>query len=77
MAIANAVQRGSSVYVYDEKGRQLTVLSGELHGYTGSSVSIKRGSSIYTYDERGRQQSVNLGKIGRDFKLRRYPRYRG
>ena len=62
MAIANAVQRGSSVYVYDEKGRQLTVLSGDLHGYTGSSVSIKRGSSIYTYDERGRQQSVTSAR---------------
>lgn len=55
MAIANAVQRGSSVYVYDEKGRQLTVLSGELHGYTGSSA-------IYTYDERGRQQSVTSAR---------------
>jgi hypothetical protein len=57
MAIGTAVQRGSFVYIYDEKGRQIaTVPAGEgLQGYTGSSVSVKRGSFVYTYDERGRQ----------------------
>ncbi len=63
MAIGNAVQRGSFVYVYDEKGRQLSALSAGggpadgLKGYTGSTVSIRRGAFIYTYDERGRQLS--------------------
>ena len=58
--IGSAVQRGHSVYVYDEKGRQLHVLSvggsgpdDGLSGYTGSTVSIRRGPCIYTYDERG------------------------
>lgn len=60
MAIGSAVQRGSFVYVYDEKGRQLaTVLAGDgMQGYTGSAVSVKRGAFIHTYDERGRQVST-------------------
>jgi hypothetical protein len=63
MAIGNAVQRGSMVYIYDEKGRQTGSVSAGtgpdhgLHGYTGSSVSVRRGSMIYVYDERGRQIS--------------------
>jgi len=67
MAIASAVPRGSSVYVYDEKGRQLFSISaggpGEgLQGYTASTVSIRLGSSIYVYDEKGRQiSSVSAG----------------
>lgn len=60
MAIGNAVQRGSFVYVYDEKGRQLaSVPAGEgLQGYTGSTVSVKRGAFVHTFDERGRQVST-------------------
>ena len=60
MAIGSAVQRGSFVYVYDEKGRQLaSVPAGEgLQGYTGSTVSVRRGAFIHTYDERGRQVST-------------------
>ncbi|MBX0344359.1 hypothetical protein K2X14_05825 [Acetobacter sp. TBRC 12305] len=64
MTIASAIQKGRSVYVYDEKGRQLTILSGGskpedgLVGYTAATVSIRRGSSIYVYDERGRQKSI-------------------
>lgn len=59
MAIANAVQRGSTVYVYDEKNiAMFTQNAGNgpndgLKGYTGSSVNIRRGSTIYSYDERG------------------------
>lgn len=64
MAIGNAVCRGSIIYVYDEKGRQLTALSAGngpkdgLQGYTSSTVSVRRGSIIYTYDQRGRQLST-------------------
>jgi hypothetical protein len=57
MAIANAVQRGSVVYVYDEKGRQLFSQSGELHGYTGGTVSVRRGNVVYVYNDKGRQTS--------------------
>ena len=54
MAIANAVQRGSTVHVYDKRGRFLFSQSGELHGFTGATVAIRRGNVIYVYDERGR-----------------------
>lgn len=66
MAIGNAVQRGSLVYVYDEKGRQLTALSAGngpkdgLQGYTSSTVNVRRGSIICSYDERGRQLTTTL-----------------
>jgi len=61
MAIANAVQRGSTVYVYNEKNQQIFTQSAGsgpndgLKGYTGSSVNIRRGSTIYTYNEKGQQ----------------------
>jgi hypothetical protein len=59
MAIGNAVQRGSSVYVYDEDGHYLfakTTGSGSsdgLAGYTGSTVSVRAGNIVKTYDEKG------------------------
>ena len=64
MAIGTAVQRGSFVYVYDEKGRQLaTVSAGDgLQGYTGTIVSVRRGGFIHTYDERGRQVSTTSAR---------------
>jgi hypothetical protein len=61
MAIGNAVQRGSFVYVYDEKGHQTaTIAAGAdpkdgLTGYTSSTVNVRRNAFIYTYDEKGRQ----------------------
>lgn len=60
MAIGNVVERGSWVYVYDEKGKQLATLSvGDgLKGYTSTTVNIQRGSWIYSYNEKGRQLSV-------------------
>lgn len=64
MAIGNAVQKGSSVYIYDEKGRQIGVVSAGgkppdgLVGFTSSTVSVRKGSSIYIYNEKGRQTGV-------------------
>ena len=57
MAIANAVQRGTFVYIYDELGRQIGIVPAAdgLHGFTSGSVSIRQGSIIYIYDEKGRQ----------------------
>ena len=52
--ISVAVQRGSMVYVYDEKNKQIMLKSGQLYGYTGGSVPIKVGSMLYTFDEKGR-----------------------
>jgi hypothetical protein len=64
MSIATAVKRGGYVYVYDEKGRTLTVISAGnrpedgLTGYTSTTVSVRRGGYIYTYNEKGGQISV-------------------
>lgn len=64
MAIGSAIQRGNQVYVYDEHGRQLCVVSrgagpnDGLQGYTGATFSVRRGNQIYVYDEKGRQKSV-------------------
>lgn len=64
MAIGNAVEKGSFVYVYDEKGHQLfTKPRGSqpndgLKGYTSNTVNIRRGSFIYTYDAKGHQLST-------------------
>jgi hypothetical protein len=61
MAIGNAVQRGSWVYIYDDKGRQIASVSAGsdkgdgLTGYTSTTVNVRRGSWIYTYDEKGHQ----------------------
>jgi hypothetical protein len=63
MAIGNAVQRGTVVYIYDEKGHQtgsVSAGSGKddgLKGYTSSTVNVRRGTVIYTYDEKGRQKA--------------------
>lgn len=55
--IANAVQRGSTVFLYDGAGQDLPVSistrGGRLIGFTASTVSIKIGTLIYTYDKWG------------------------
>ena len=48
MAIGMATKKGSFIYVYDEKNRQLFTKSGDLHGYTSSTVTVKQGSFLYT-----------------------------
>lgn len=64
MAIGNVIEKGSYIYIYDEKGKQLYVkpkTSGAkdgLLGYTASTVNIRKGSYIYTYDEKGKQLSA-------------------
>jgi len=55
MAIGMAQQKGNTVYVYDDRNRQLFTKSGELHGYTSTTVTIKNGYSLYMYNEKGQQ----------------------
>ena len=66
MAIGHAEVRGSSVYVFDEKGKQLYFKSlpsnGSLAGFTSSTVSIKIGPNTYLYNEKGSQVKVIFGK---------------
>ena len=64
MPIANAIQRGTVIYVYNEKNQQLFAKatgqgpSDGLKGYTSHSVNIQRGHVIYTYNEKGVQTSA-------------------
>ena len=60
--ITTAVQRGSYVYVYGDRNRQLYSKPGQLAGFTGSAVSVKRGSYVYVYDEKGRQIGAHYSK---------------
>ena len=59
MAIGNAIERNSYVYIYDEKGRQVASIpcgtqeGNGLKGYTSTTVNVQRGRYIYTYNERG------------------------
>jgi hypothetical protein len=63
MPIATAIQRGSAVYVYDEKNRNLfsksigTKPQDGVVGYTANSVSVRVGNLVTTYDATGRQIS--------------------
>jgi len=52
--IATAKQDSATrVTVYDEKGSYLFSKSGELVGYTPTTVTIKEGSRNVTYDNKG------------------------
>ena len=53
MAISAAVQNGSSVRVYDEKGRYLFERPGEVQGYTNSTVSVRQGHRVVVYSDKG------------------------
>jgi hypothetical protein len=59
MAIGSAIERGSLICVFDEKGMTLfSKARGNgpndcLIGFTGSTVTARYGSVVYTYDETG------------------------
>lgn len=60
--ISVAVQKGKTVYVYNEKNMITMTTNGELHGYTGSSVTVKKDSMLYTYSEKGMLMSTRSAK---------------
>jgi len=57
--IGSALERGSLIVVYDEKGMSLFSKSkgsgpqDGLLGFTGSTVTVRFGSLIHTYGEHG------------------------
>jgi hypothetical protein len=59
MAIGSAIERGSSIFVYDEHGGTLFLKSrgtgpyDGLLGFTSSTVTVRSGSTVFTYDEQG------------------------
>lgn len=61
MPIASAIQRGSSITVYDEKNRTLfgkTVpdkTRDGIVGYTANSISIRYGNTIIIFNATGHQ----------------------
>lgn len=52
--IATAVQKGTNVYVYNEKGIHLFNRAGELVGFTSTTVTVKKGNSLICYDATGK-----------------------
>ncbi|MBR5168069.1 MAG: hypothetical protein IKW86_08450 [Salinivirgaceae bacterium] len=56
--ISTAVQKSSNrVEVYDEKGSYKFSLSGELVGFTGTTVSVRKsGNRIEVYNDKGSYQ---------------------
>ncbi|MDX2186684.1 MAG: hypothetical protein SFV32_07120 [Opitutaceae bacterium] len=68
MPIENAIERGTNVYVYNEKGHVTAIIAlgrgpkDGLVGYTPSSVSLRRGSNIYVHNERGSTIRIIPGK---------------
>ena len=59
MAIGSAIERGSVILVYDQRGQMLfSKANGSgahdgLLGFTGSTVTVRSGSVITTYGEYG------------------------
>lgn len=57
--IVTAVERGSFVYAYNDKGSIITTVnrgSGPkdgLVGYTQSTISVRRGDFVYVYNPNG------------------------
>ncbi|ACX75399.1 conserved hypothetical protein [Fibrobacter succinogenes subsp. succinogenes S85] len=52
--IGSAIQKGSSVYVFNEKGVQIwSRPSDALIGFTSSSVTVRVGNNARIYDEKG------------------------
>ena len=57
--IGSALEHGSLIVVYDEKGMSLFSKSkgsgpqDGLLGFTGSTITVRHGSVIYTFDAKG------------------------
>lgn len=51
--IGMAKQQGSNVLVYSETGGFMFNKTGNLVGYTSSTVTVKQGSTTYVYGEHG------------------------
>jgi hypothetical protein len=62
--IGTAVQRGATIFVYDERGRHLSNIQARdgLQSYTGNTVSVRSGSMIFVFDGRGHHLSTVLAR---------------
>ena len=51
-----AIKRGTTVFVYGNKGDVLCTKTGdEVIGYTCKTFAIRRGKTVYVYDSAGKQ----------------------
>lgn len=57
--IETAVQSGSNVKVYGNGNHLLFQVTGELVGYTSTTVSVKNGGSVKTYDDKNHLVSIH------------------
>jgi hypothetical protein len=55
MAIATAIDKSGTVYVYNEKNQQMFSRMGKLHGFTSSTVSIVQSGTVYIFNEKNQQ----------------------
>jgi hypothetical protein len=62
MAIGNVVKKGTTIFVYDERGKQLFTQTGDLHGFTSGTAVIKKESTLFTFNETGRQVATTSAR---------------
>lgn len=53
-----AKQQGTNVMVYSETGSFMFNKTGNLVGYTSSTVTVKQGGTTYIYGEHGEIKST-------------------
>ncbi|MDR2963376.1 MAG: hypothetical protein LBU90_07090 [Bacteroidales bacterium] len=54
--IASVIQKGNSIYVYNERGGLVSVRSidnGMLQGYTSTTYSVRKQNTVYIYNAKG------------------------
>ncbi len=61
MAIGNAIQSGTNVHVFDDKGKRLFIRIGVLHGFTAGTVIVRQGAVLHTFDAKGTRLSIIRG----------------
>jgi hypothetical protein len=65
MEIAYAIQKGSTVHVYNQKNGLMFMTpvgngpNDGLQGYTSSHVSIRKGNTIWIYNNKGGMTGMN------------------
>ena len=57
--ITVAVEKHGEVHVYGENNRLLFLKSGQLYGFTSTTVSVKRGGEVCVYDAKGSLLSLH------------------
>ncbi len=51
--IGYAIQRGTRVYVYDDRNHEISNREGELLGFSSTAYVVKKDHQTNVYDEHG------------------------